>query len=163
MAKYVLTFIAMIFAVVLFQTLFADLVTIGFARPDLIIVITVWLTLSKDLLWGSAFAFSAGFLEDSHNPDFLGLGALVKVLSAIVIYLVSHRVRTDSYAVRIGMIAVVAFVHDIIYFFVVYAFDPHLGLLSIVNTILPSAAYTAFVGAGILYLSERRLVVKFEA
>jgi len=163
MARRILYFLALIFSVIIYQTLIADLVSIRLARPDIILVIIVWLTLTRDLSWGVSFGFAAGILEDSHHPQFLGLGAFLKIAAAIAVYLTSHRVRIDSLPIRIAVIAAVVTAHDILYFLVVYSFNIHLEFITLFNTIIPSAIYTSVVAAGVLYLSERQLTIKLEA
>jgi len=163
LARRVVIFIGLLLAVIIYQTLVADIITVGTARPDLIIVLIVWLTLTRNLMWGVTFAFAAGILEDSHYPHFLGLGALLKVGAAVGIHFISHRVRTEGLFVRIIMVIGVVVAHDILYFLVVYAFDPKLELMALLNTIIPSALYTSIFAAFVLYLSEKRLSVTFES
>lgn len=163
MVRDILLFLGLILVVLFYQTLGVDVVNIGLARPDLIIIIIVWLTLTRDLTWGVAFGFGAGILLDSQSPQFLGLGALLKVFAAIAVFLISHRVRTESLVIRIGLVAGVVTAHDILYFLVVYSFDPHLELITLLNMIIPSALYTSLVAAGVLYLSERQLTIRFES
>jgi cell shape-determining protein MreD len=163
MARKGLIFFGLLLCTIAYQTLAADLVSIGSARPDIILVIVVWLTLTRDLTWAVSFAFFAGILEDSHSPQFLGLGSFLKIASAVAVHLISSGVRTDRLLIRIGMVAAVVAGHDMLYFLVVYAFDMQLELLTLLNTIIPSAAYTSVIAAGVLYLSERRLTVRFES
>lgn len=163
MVRDILLFIGLIVVVLVYQTLGADLVSIGLIRPDLVIVIIVWLTLTRDLSWGVAFGFGAGILLDSLSPQFLGLGAFLKVLAAVAVFLISHRVRTESLVIRIGLVAGVVIAHDVLYFLVVYSFDPQLELNTLLNIIIPSALYTSLVAAVVLYLSERQLTIKFES
>lgn len=163
MARNIFFFTGLLFCVVLYQALLADIISIGFARPDIILVFLVWLTLNKDLSWGISFGFAAGLLEDSHNPQLLGLGAMLKIVCALSVFLISHRVRTDSLVIRIAVVAAVVVVHDLIYFLVAFSFNPQLDAMILVTTIIPSAVYTAFFAAGVLYLSERRLTLRFES
>ncbi len=163
MARNILFFILLLFCVVIYQALLADIVSIGLARPDIILVFLVWLTLTRDLTWGVAFGFAAGLLEDSHNPQLLGLGALLNVLSALAVFLVSHRVRTDSLVIRIAMVIGVVVLHDMIYSLVAFSFDIHLDIMILFNTIIPSALYTSLIAAGVMYLSQRRLTLRFES
>jgi len=163
MARKVLLFVGSILCVIVYQTLAADLITVGSARPDLTLVIIVWLTLTRDLSWGVSFAFMAGILEDSHTPQFLGLGAFLKIASAIAVYLISHRVRTDRLIIKIAMVAAVVIVHDILYYLIAYSFNIHLEFATLLHTIIPSAVYTSVVAAGILYLAERQLTIRFES
>ncbi len=163
MARNVLFFIGLLFCVVVFQALLADIISIGLARPDIILVLLVWLTLTKDLTWGMSFGFAAGLFEDSHSPQLLGLGALLKIASALAVFLISHRVRTDSLVIRIAVVAGVVILHDLIYFLVAFSFDARLDAMILVNIIIPSALYTSIIAAGVLYLSDKRLTLRFES
>jgi len=163
MIRHVAIFILLIIVVIAYQTLLADLISIGLARPDLILIMIVWLTLTRDLTWGVSFGFAAGLLEDSLSPQLLGLGAILKVLAAVAVFLTSHRVRTDSLIIRILLVAAVVAAHDILYFLVAYSFDAHLEFMTLINTIIPSAIYTSIIAAGMLYLSERKLTLRFES
>jgi rod shape-determining protein MreD len=163
MAREVLTFLGLGLCVIVYQTLVADSISIGTVRPDLVLVIIVWLTLTRDLSWGVSFAFLAGVFEDSYSPQFLGLGAFLKIAGAVAVYVVSSRVRTDRLLIRVGMVAGVVVTHDILYFLVAYAFDVQLELLALIRTIIPSAVYTSALAAAVLYLSERRLTIRLES
>lgn len=162
-SRKLLMFVGLVLSVIVYQTLLADRITVGSARPDPILVLIVWLTLTRDLTWGVSFAFLAGILEDSHTPQFLGLGAFLKIAGSVAVYLISHRVRTDRLIIRIGMVAAVVIAHDLLYFLVVYSFDFQLELATILNTIIPSAVYTSVVAAVVLYLAERQLTLRFES
>lgn len=163
MARKTVIFVGLLLAVIIYQTLLADLIMLGTARPDLIIVLIVWLTLTRNLMWGVTFAFAAGVLEDSHYPHYLGLGAFLKLGAAVGVHFLSHRVRTEGLFVRIIMVIGVVIAHDILYFFVVYAFDPQLEIIALLNTIIPSAIYTSIIAAFVLYLSERKLSITLES
>ncbi len=162
-SRKLLMFVGLVLSVIVYQTLLADLLTVGSARPDLILILIVWLTLTRDLTWGVSFAFLAGIIEDSHTPQFLGLGAFLKIAGAVAVYLISRRVRTDRLIIKIGMVAAVVLAHDILYFLVVYSFDVQLGFATLFHTIIPSAAYTSVIAAVVLYLAERQLTIKFES
>jgi rod shape-determining protein MreD len=162
-SRKLLMFVGLVLCVIVYQTLLADLLTVGSARPDLILILIVWLTLTRDLTWGVSFAFLAGIIEDSHTPQFLGLGAFLKIAGAVAVYLISRRVRTDRLIIKIGMVAAVVLAHDILYFLVVYSFDVQLGFATLFHTIIPSAAYTSVIAAVVLYLAERQLTIKFES
>ncbi len=161
--RKILMFVGLVLSVIVYQTLLADLLTVDSARPDLILVLIVWLTLTRDLTWGVSFAFLAGILEDSHTPQFLGLGAFLKIAGAVAVYLISHRVRTDRLIIRVGMVAAVVLAHDILYFLVAYSFDVQLELATLLHSIIPSAAYTSVIAAVVLYLAEKQLTIKFES
>ena len=163
MAKDILSFIGLLLGTVVYQTLLADAITIGTSRPDLVLVIVVWLTLTRDLSWGVSFAFLAGIFEDSYSPQFLGLGAFLKIAVAFAAYLVSGRVSTDTLLIRIGMVAAFVMMHDVLYFLIAYSFDVRLELLVFLHTIIPSAVYTSAVASALLYLSERKLTIRFES
>jgi rod shape-determining protein MreD len=162
-SRKLLMFVGLVLCVIVYQTLLADLLTVGSARPDLILILIVWLTLTRDLTWGVSFAFLAGIIEDSHTPQFLGLGAFLKIAGAVAVYLISRRVRTDRLIIKIGMVAAVVLAHDVLYFLVVYSFDVQLGFATLFHTIIPSAAYTSVIAAVVLYLAERQLTIKFES
>jgi rod shape-determining protein MreD len=162
-SRKVLVFVGLILCVIVYQALLADRIMVGSSRPDLILVLIVWLTLTRDLTWGVSFAFLAGILEDSHTPQFLGLGAFLKIAGAVGVYMISHRIRTDKLIIRIGMVAAVVFAHDILYFLIAYSFDVQLEFATLLHTVIPSAAYTSVIAAVVLYLAERQLTIRFES
>lgn len=163
MTRKVIAFIALILIAVLYQTLLADQISIGFARPDIILILIVWLTLTRDLTWGVVFAFVAGVLEDSHSPQFMGLGAFLKIACTLAVFILSHRVRTDRLAIKILMVIAVVILHDILYFLIAYSFDLSVELSTLHSSIIPSALYTSVIAAGVLYLSERQITIRFES
>jgi rod shape-determining protein MreD len=163
MIRQVIYMMGLLLCVIIFQTLLAGPISIGHARPDVVVIMIVWLTITRDLTWGLAFGFTAGLLQDSHSSSLFGLGALLKTLSAVAVFLVSNRVRTDSLLIRVGIATGAVLIHDLFYHIIAFNFDMNLVLINLVNIILPSAIYSAAVSAMIFYLSGRRLVLRFES
>ena len=61
------------------------------------------------------------------------------------------------------MVVAVVVLHDIFYFLIAYSFDLNVELSTLYSSIIPSAMYTSVIAAGVLYLSERQLTIRFES
>ncbi len=159
----VAVFAALVILALIFQTFFADLIAIDKVRPDIYIILVVYLTLTRSLAVGAAFGFVIGIIEGSADPSLFGLSALLKVFLALIIFVFSTRLRLESNFARVLIVLIAVAVHNILYYLVAFGLDIELVMYTSVKYALLDAVYSAIITIIFIYLSERKLTLKFEA
>ncbi len=156
-------FAALVILAIIFQTFFASLIAVDNVMPDIYVILVIYLTLTQGLGYGAVFGFITGIIEGSADPNLLGLSAILKVLLAMIVYFMSNRVRLESNFARVMVVLISVAVHNLIYFLVAYEFDMELTIYTSVRYALLDAVYSAAITVILLYLSQRKLTLKFEA
>jgi rod shape-determining protein MreD len=159
----VAVFAALVILAIIFQTFFASLISIDKVMPDIFVILVIYLTLTQGLAYGVIFAFISGLVESSADPALFGLSALLKILLALATYAMSSRFRLESNFSRVLWVIVGVAAHNIVYYLIAYGFDISLVMYSSVKYAFLDAAYSAIVTVILIYLSERKLTLKFEA
>jgi rod shape-determining protein MreD len=163
MVGKIAVFAALVILAIIFQTFFASLISIDKVMPDIFVILVIYLTLTQGLAYGVIFAFVSGIAESSSDPMLFGLSALLKILLAVATYAMSNRFRLESNFSRVLIVLVGVAAHNLIYYLVTYGFNISLTMYTSVRYIFLDAAYSAVVTVILIYLSERKLTLKFEA
>jgi rod shape-determining protein MreD len=131
----------------LLQAVLSEALTFGKIGPDFPLLIVAYFGLFRGALAGSVFGFAAGLLQDLFNPSFLGLNALTKTLVGFALGRAGAQTEREHPLFLLALFGVSALAHDFIY--LAFATRLHLGnfLLTWVTVSVPSAVYTAVVGA----------------
>ncbi len=156
-------FAALVILAIIFQTFFASLISIDKVMPDIFVILVIYLTLTQGLAYGVIFAFASGIVESSSDPMLFGLSALLKILLAMATYALSNRFRFESNLSRVLIVLVAVAVHNVLYYLVAYGFDVSLAMYTSVRYAFLDAIYSAIITVILIYLSERKLTLKFEA
>lgn len=156
-------FAALVILAIIFQTFIANLISIEKVMPDIFVILVVYLTLTKSLTHGAIFGFISGIAESSSDPYLFGLSALLKVLLALIVYMFSTRLRLESNFARILVIFISVIVHNTFYYLITYGLDLQLVMHATLKYALLDAVYSAVIAVIIVYLSARKLTLKFEA
>jgi rod shape-determining protein MreD len=156
-------FAALVILAIIFQTFFASLISIEKVMPDIFVILVVYLTLTKSLTYGALFGFIAGIAESSSDPYLFGLSALLKVLLAMIVFMFSTRLRLESNFARILVVFISVIVHNTFYYLTAFGLDIQLVLYSAMKYALLDAVYSAVIAVILVYLSVRKLTLKFEA
>lgn len=93
-------------AAMVVQTSLLRYVSIGGVRPDLVLIIVVYLGLIRGADIGSLSGFFFGLFEDAFSGTFLGANALSKTIIGFLCGLLGKRLYTQSYfshALSIGL------------------------------------------------------------
>jgi len=159
----VAVFAALIILAVIFQTFFAGLISIEKVTPDIFVILVVYLTLTRSLTHGVVFAFVSGIIEGSSDPRMFGLGALLKIILALAVFFLSTRIRLESSLARIIVVFIAVAVHNAVYFMIAFSMDIQLVMYSTLKYALLDAVYSTIIAVILVYLSVRKLTLKFEA
>ncbi len=163
MVGKIAVFAALVILAIIFQTFFASLISIDKVMPDIFVILVIYLTLTQGLTYGVIFAFVSGIVESSSDPMLFGLSAFLKVLLALATFALSNRFRLESNLSRVLIVLVAVAVHNILYYLVAYGFDINLAMYTSLRYAFLDAVYSAIVTVILIYLSERKLTLKFEA
>jgi rod shape-determining protein MreD len=97
-----------------------DLVAIGGMTPDLLIILTVWITLKEGRFKGLFAGFAIGLLFDLISTDVIGTNALTKTIVAFVAGAFFKEGKSDSIIGSLKFLVIVficSVIHNLIYFF----------------------------------------------
>lgn len=131
----------------LLHVLLSEALTFGRIGPDFILLIVAYFAVFRGALAGSFFGFVIGLFQDLFNPSFLGLNALTKTLVGYALGRAGAQTERENPLFLLALFAIVAMAHDFVY--LLFFTQLHLGQFFItwVTVALPSAVYTAVVGA----------------
>lgn len=65
-------------------------------KPNLILVIVVWIGLTASSLWGAALVYLLGITQDAVSGLYLGLNGIVYFIAFIVLHGIANRLYADS-------------------------------------------------------------------
>lgn len=156
-------FAAIIILAIVFHTFFASLIAIDKVMPDIFIILVVYLTLTQSLTQGIIFGFASGIIESSADPALFGLSAFLKVILAFTVFIFSTRLRLESNPARLIVVLLSVAFHNLVYYLIAYGINLDLVLNVTIKYILLEAVYTTVITVILIYFSERKLTLKFEA
>lgn len=131
----------------LLQVLVADKITFRSIGPDFPLLIVSYFALSNGAVRGSIVGFVVGFFQDLFNPSFLGLNALTKSLTGYALGRAGAQTERENPLFLLGLFGITALAHDFVYLLVFTQLHLAKFFLTWVTVSIPSAVYTALVGA----------------
>jgi rod shape-determining protein MreD len=131
----------------LFQAVLSDALTFGKIGPDFPLLIVAYFAIFRGAFAGSIFGFLIGLFQDLFNPAFLGLNALTKSLVGYALGRAGAQTERDHPLFLLALFGIVALAHDFVYLLIFTHFQLGRFLVTWVTVALPSAVYTAVVGA----------------
>ncbi|MFQ6002316.1 MAG: rod shape-determining protein MreD [Candidatus Zixiibacteriota bacterium] len=139
--------IFLLFTLIVFQSFFSEVVTIGGIRLDLAVLIVVYIGLTKGLAQGAILGFLIGLLLDVFIPHRLGLGALIKSSIGFAVGSFKDNLFLESSYSKGAIVFLSVILNDLLY----HLFSDGVTLFTFHTLLyysLPSALYTS--GAGVL-------------
>lgn len=144
-------------AALLIQSTFAETVAIHQIKPDVVLIVLVFIGLSDGQIMGTIFGFLAGWLQDVYSPEHLGLNALCKAVTGFFVGYGHGGVIEKNLITRGIILFVATLFHDGLYFLIYSWGHMHDSLWYLFRLGLPTAFYTTAVGLVFhLLLSTRR-------
>lgn len=149
------------FPVLVVQTTFIPLISIGSIVPDLVLILLIFYTLRNNQLYGTALGFVYGFLFDIITGSLLGSAMLSKTLAGFTAGYFATETKRDKYlrSYYFSFIVLLCAVIDLI----VYSFfgpaeiSRNILLLFFQQAMLPGL-YTAVISLIVLiFIPGRRL------
>lgn len=144
------------------QTTWVYQLDVAAIRPDLIVLVLLYIALAAGSFQATILGFAVGFVQDIDMPDNLGLNALLKSTLGFAVGWARSRIRAESVQVLAVVIFAAVLVHDLAYYLgdsgIAWSDVPYFWL----RYGLGRALYTTLVGAllyGCLQLRRRYLPV----
>ena len=144
--------IILIALALLIQSSFFGRLDILGVRPDLAMLVLLFIAFSSHPVESILYGFMIGFLQDVYSPEYLGYNSLTMAIMGFLLGVVSERVTVEKSAV----LSLVAFfsclVHDYVYMLLYTGFDHSvIGRLFLISS-LPGAVYTSLLSLIIIIL-----------
>lgn len=130
----------------LVQTSYLDEIAIKGIRPDLVLLLLVYISIVHGQIPGTIFGFLAGLLQDVYSPAPLGLNALCKSIIGFLVGYTRGGIIEESLLARGFIIFGATIFHDLVYFLIFSWKDLRDYFTLILRYTLPAAAYTTLVG-----------------
>ncbi len=158
----------LILLALLLQTTWVDTIAVVGIKPDIVLLVLVYIGITEGQIEGTIFGFASGFLLDVYDPGAMGINSLCNSLVGFLVGYSHIGVVAEDFRVQTLLFFVATLFHDLIYF-ALYTFPKmqgfmHLFLVSGIGT----AFYTAIAGLCLsllfsirfeegIYLDARRL------
>ena len=98
------------------QTTWVHFFEISGLKPDLILLVLVYVALRAGRLEATILGFGIGFLQDIYTPADLGLNALAKSIIGFSVGYGRTGIVADNIQVQVALVAGAVLVHDVIYY-----------------------------------------------
>lgn len=141
-------------ALILETTLFHHLSIFG-AKPDLVLIVLVFLAVRKGSYEGEVYGFIGGLLEDFISSAVLGLQALVKTVVGFAVGFFENKLEEDSALLVIIFVFLASLCHNVLGAAVRTCFTPESFSYGHILQIIISGMYTALLAPFIFRVLEK--------
>jgi rod shape-determining protein MreD len=125
-------------------------------KPNLLIVVVVWVGLTVTSLWGAAFVYLIGLIQDSFSGLYLGLNGFSFLLTFLVLYNIAHRLYTDSRYLMTMAVFVATFANGLIQLLLLLLFSSAEGVyLSFLASLIPQGVLNAMTASVLFSFIDR--------
>ncbi len=143
-------------ALLLQSTLFGRFSIWG-VKPDLAMLVLIFLVSSSGQVESVLYGFFIGFLQDVYSPEFLGINSFTMSLMGFFLDISKERLTVENYSVKAVVAFTVCIVHDIIFLSFYTKFDSFIMLKLFIRESLLGAVYTSFLLVIIIMVWERAI------
>ncbi len=142
-----LRYALILFAGFIFQTAIVPFISIGKAKPDIILIVIATFGFIHGPISGAINGFIGGLLQDIVTIGSLGLQAVSKVIIGFLSGRVERTFLGSSALIPMVVIAGISVVSQTIYVCLTFLAGERIEIMSVLKTVvIPSAAYTAVLG-----------------
>lgn len=154
-------FILVALLAVVVQTTILPMTRLG--RPDLLLIICVYLGLHQHSLFGAVGAFLLGYLQDAFSGGLIGLNAFGMCLVFTVVYLMSRRLWVDNTVSKVVIVFLASMVKTVAILGLVAVFISEDLWRTIVRYLVFDAALAAIISPAVFaVLSRTQLLAHVE-
>jgi len=161
MTRVLILLAIVLFCLLLQTSLLPALLPVG-VRPELLLLLTVYLMLVEDFIRGSMLAWSAGWLLDVTAGSFLGLHAVVYLTIFLVGRWAIRSLNGENRFLLLVMVAVVSFLQPLL-LLLFGVFADLGGMWLVIVQRLVSQAVTNILAAALLLMLVRHLQLRYPA
>ena len=140
----------------LIQTSWTHAITIAGIRPDVVLIIIVYIGLRRGQLEATIFGFCAGFLIDVYNPEFMGVNAMSNAVVGFAVGYSRSGIVAEDLRVQVLILLIAGLIHDLLYFALSSGSDPLNMVTAFFRYGVGTAAYTSLIGMMIVCLVSIR-------
>lgn len=123
-------------------------------RPDIAMLVLLYIAGSADAFEGVLYGFLIGFLQDVYSPEYLGYNALTMSLTGFILGFIRERVTVEKMIVRIIVTLLACLVHDLLYLILYAQFDFMVMTGLIIPGSIAGAVYTTVLAVAIITVWE---------
>jgi rod shape-determining protein MreD len=152
--------ILIVLGLLLLQTTFVPLLSLGGMVPDLLLIWVVYTGLKRGQVETTIAGFAVGLLQDLVSTQFFGLAALSKTVAGFLSGYFYNENKTDQalgtyrFLLVVGLCSVA---HNILYFLIFLQGTEIAPILATTQFTLATTAYTMAVSALPMFAFSRRL------
>lgn len=148
----------LIFSAFLLQTTLVSHLTVGGARPDLVLITVIFFGFTQGPVAGSVAGFGGGLLLDFLSVGNFGVGVAAKTLVGYLSGLVEKAILTQSRVLLAGAVFLASLLQSTIWAGLLFLLGELVPLVNLLLTeMLPAALYNALLGL-ILFNPMSRLI-----
>ena len=112
-------------------------------RPDLVVMVLIFLASEESPVVCIYYGFFIGFLQDVYSPEYLGFNAFTMSVMAFFLGIVKERLTVENFSVRLLITLLACMVHDIVYLSLYTRFDMPVLVQMFIRESIPGAVYTS--------------------
>lgn len=140
----------------LIQTSWTHSIEIAGIRPDVVLIIIVYIGLRSGQLEATIFGFCAGFLIDVYNPEFMGVNALSNAVVGFAVGYSRIGIVAEDLLVQVLVLLIAGLIHDLLYFTLSSGADPLKMVTAFLRYGIGTAVYTSLMGLMVVCLVSIR-------
>ena len=114
-------------------------------RPDLAMLVFLFIVNTSDFVESILYGFLIGFLQDVYTPEYLGFNALTMSIIGFALGFVRERITVEKGAVRLLLTFFACIVHDGFYLMLYTHFDFSAWMYLMFRASLAGAVYTSIL------------------
>ena len=143
------------------QTSWTNAISLWDVKPDLVVLILVFIGITSGQIEATILGFFSGFLIDIYNPEAMGINALSNSIIGFAVGYSRVGIVAEDIQVQAAAIFIASLLRDLIYF-ICYTFpDPIQALYNVLRFGLGTAVYTALLGTlislGMMHVFNKRI------
>ena len=114
-------------------------------RPDLAMIVLIFLVNESSPVEIIIYGFLIGFLQDVYSPEYLGYNAFSMSLMAYFLNIMKERLTVENYSVKLVSTLIACLMHDGFYLSLYTQFDLSIISALFVRESIPGAVFTSIL------------------
>ena len=140
----------------LVQTSWTHAIAIAGIRPDVVLIIIVYIGIRSGHLEATIFGFVSGFFLDVYNPEFMGVNAFSNSVVGFAVGYSRVGIVAEDFRVQALVLLIASLTHDVLYFALSSVSSPLKVATEILRYGIGTAVYTMLIGLLSVFLVSLR-------
>jgi len=140
----------------LIQTSWTHSVAIAGIRPDVVLIVSVYIGVRGGQLGATIFGFVSGFLLDVYNPEFMGVNTCANSVVGFAVGYSRVGIVSEELRVQVVALLIAGLLHDLLYFLLSSVSNPLKFVTAFFRYGVGTAIYTSIIGLMIVILVSIR-------